>query len=72
MRINNTVWTLTPYSTDGKVIIGGAFTTVGGVTRTRVARVNTGGALDITFADPNVNNIVYASAIQSDGKILIG
>ena len=42
------------------------------MTRTRVARVSTGGSLDLTFADPVVNNIVYATAVQSDGKVIIG
>jgi len=35
-----------------------------------VARIGTGGMVDTTF-NPNVNNIVYATAIQADGKILI-
>jgi uncharacterized delta-60 repeat protein len=69
---NNTVWTTAPYPSDNKLIIGGQFTTVGWVARTRVARINTAWGLDTSFADPLVNNIVYASAIQSDGKILIG
>src|SRR6266404_6292486 len=31
---------------DGKIIIGGTFTTIGGVPRNRVARLQTSGALD--------------------------
>jgi hypothetical protein len=38
----------------------------------RVARVSTGGSIDPTFTNPNANNIVYATAVQADGKILIG
>jgi hypothetical protein len=35
--------------TDGKVLIGGGFTTVQGVSRNRIARLNTDGALDTSF-----------------------
>ncbi len=59
--------------TDGKVLIGGAFTSVHGVGRTRVARLNADGSLDTSF-DPGTgpNNEVHSLAIQADGKILIG
>jgi uncharacterized delta-60 repeat protein len=60
---------------DGRILIGGSFTTVGGVTRKRVARLNSDGSLDPSFnldADLNLNGAVYAMAVQSDGKILIG
>jgi uncharacterized delta-60 repeat protein len=56
---------------DGKILIGGSFTTVGGVTRNRIARLNSDGSLDTGF-NPNVNSNVEALAVQSDGKILIG
>ena len=56
---------------DGKTLIGGSFTTVLGVTRNNIARLNTDGTLDTTF-DPNANNTVYAIAVQADGKILVG
>ena len=57
---------------DGKILIGGAFTSCNGSTRYRIARLNTDGTLDATFnpfggASATVNSI----AIQSDGKILI-
>jgi len=38
---------------DGKILIGGEFTTYNGVSRNRIARLNTDGNLDITF-DPGV------------------
>ena len=57
---------------DGKILIGGAFTSVGGQTRNQVARVNADGTLDTTFVNPNVNQIVYDIELQPDGKILIG
>src|SRR5450759_4462783 len=61
---------------DGKVLIGGDFTTLspnGGVavTRNRIARLNPDGTLDTAF-DPNANSSVYSIAVQADGKILAG
>src|SRR5260221_6101443 len=56
---------------DGKILVGGSFTTIGGQTRNRIARLDpTTGAAD-SF-DPNARNIVYAIALQADGKILAG
>ena len=61
---------------DGKILIGGDFTTLspnGGaaVTRNRIARLNPDGTLDTAF-DPNANDSVDAIAVQADGKILAG
>jgi uncharacterized delta-60 repeat protein len=60
---------------DGKIIITGEFTSYNGTARNRIARVNTDGTLDATF-NPGTGmpagNTVYAVAIQSDGKIIIG
>ena len=61
---------------DGKILIGGGFTTLspnGGppVTRNHIARLNPDGTLDNDF-DPNANDFVYAIAVQADGKILAG
>ena len=56
---------------DGKILIGGNFTTVLGVARNNIARLNTDGTLDTAF-NPNANNVVYAIALQADGKILVG
>ena len=61
---------------DGKVLIGGEFTTLspnGGaaVTRNGIARLNPDGTLDTAF-DPNANDIVVSIAVQADGKILAG
>lgn len=57
---------------DGKIIIGGAFDSVGGVTMNRMARLNSDGTLDTSFIDPNISLNVYPIVLQSDGKILIG
>ena len=56
---------------DGKILIGGRFTTVLGVPRNNIARLNTDGTLDTAF-DPNANGDVYSIAVQADGKILAG
>ena len=57
---------------DGKILVGGFFTSIGGQTRNRIARLNSDGSLDASF-DPNAGNDgVYALAVQSDGKILVG
>ena len=56
---------------DGKILLGGDFTHVGGVVRNHIARVNANGTLDTLF-DPNAGDRVYSMAVQADGKILIG
>jgi uncharacterized delta-60 repeat protein len=58
---------------DGKIVVGGAFTTYNGVSRNYIARVNTDGTYDSSFnSGSGFNNLVYTTAIQSDGKIIIG
>src|SRR5437867_4474729 len=61
---------------DGKILIGGDFTSLspnGGapVTRNRIARLNPDGTLDTAF-NPNANGVVISTAVQADGKILAG
>jgi uncharacterized delta-60 repeat protein/uncharacterized repeat protein (TIGR01451 family) len=69
---SNTVWAVA-VQTDGKVVIGGDFTSVGGVPRNHVARLNADGTLDTGF-DPGTgaDGPVNALAIQGDGKVVIG
>ena len=56
---------------DGKILAGGTFTTIGGLPRNRIARLNaTTGAAD-SF-NPNANSSVYSIVVQADGKILVG
>jgi hypothetical protein len=46
---------------DGKIIIGGDFTSVNGTTRNRVARLTEAGVVDTTFApSPAFDSIVHA------------
>jgi len=61
---------------DGKILIGGDFTTLspnGGasVTRNHIARINPDGTLDSAF-DANANGTVNSIAVQADGKVLAG
>ena len=56
---------------DGKIVVAGDFTHLGGAERNRIGRLNSDGSLDATF-DPNLNNSVYTLALQADGKILLG
>jgi uncharacterized delta-60 repeat protein len=59
---------------DGKLIIAGSFTSVNGVTRNRIARLNADGTLDPTFGNglAGANNNVHSVAVQGNGQILIG
>ncbi len=70
-RANNKISSVT-LQTDGKILIGGWFTTYNGVSINRIARLNSDGSLDTGF-DPGTgaNNLVYCVRVQSDGKILI-
>ena len=58
---------------DGKVLIGGYFTTVNGTNRNHIARLNSNGSLDNSF-DPGTgaDGFVRSIALQSDGKVFIG
>ena len=60
----------------GRVLVVGDFTSISEgtgspITRNRMARLSSAGALDTTF-DPNPNGAVRCVAVQADGKILIG
>jgi uncharacterized delta-60 repeat protein len=61
---------------DGKILVGGDFTTLspnGGaaVARNCIARLNPDGTLDTGF-NPNADLVVRSIALQADGKILVG
>jgi uncharacterized delta-60 repeat protein len=58
---------------DGRIIIGGEFTSVDGVQRSRVARVNEDGSLDDYF-DPGegTNESVKIVKVQDNGRIHLG
>ena len=70
--VSSTVWCLA-VQTDSRIVIGGDFTSVNGTTRTRVARLNSSGALDGSFVPTNtLTGSVLALAAQSDNKVIIG
>jgi uncharacterized delta-60 repeat protein len=58
---------------NGNTLIGGAFTTVNGVTRNHIARLTATGMLDSAF-DPNIggSGAAICFAVQPNGKILVG
>ncbi len=61
---------------DGKILVGGTFTSIGGSLRDSVARLNSDGSLDSSFAAPVMTTSSFGSvtslALQSDGKVLVG
>jgi len=62
---------------DGKVLIGGQFTTIHGESRAGLARLNADGSMDPSFlaglaSGGNGSPFVHALAVQADQKILVG
>ena len=73
---NSTVFAIA-VQPDGKVLAGGDFITLapnGGapVTRNRIARLETDGRLDQTLNLSAIGNFIIATAVQPDGKTLVG
>ncbi|MBL9209712.1 MAG: immunoglobulin domain-containing protein [Opitutaceae bacterium] len=54
---------------DGKLLVGGSFTTLAGVARPRLARLNANGSVDTDF-NPSPGSGVNELVLQPDGKIL--
>lgn len=67
---NSTVRCMVTQS-DGKLIVGGDFTTYSGSASSYLVRINPNGTRDATFT-ATLNTSVYTAAVQSDGKIIIG
>ena len=61
---------------DGKILVGGQFTSLNGTTRNRLVRLNSNGTVDTSFytnmGTAVGNNGVNTIEVDSDGKILIG
>ena len=69
--VNQPVWSIVLQS-DGKVVVGGEFTSYNGVGRNYIARANADGSLDPSFAPvAGANSMVRGVALQTDGKVLI-
>jgi uncharacterized delta-60 repeat protein len=65
---------ITRVQRDGKLMVGGEFNLINGVTMTGVARLNADGTLDTSFANPMFTSIyqIYSIAVQPDGKVIVG
>ena len=72
LGFNGLVWSLAQQS-DGKILVGGNFTSINNTNRNFIARLNTDGSVDPTF-DPGseLNASVNALALQADGRIIVG
>jgi uncharacterized delta-60 repeat protein len=58
---------------DGKILVGGGFTSFDGNTANCLVRLDADGSLDTGFDIGNgFNGFVYTIALQSEGKILVG
>jgi uncharacterized delta-60 repeat protein len=58
---------------DGKILVGGSFTSYQGVTANRIVRINTNGSIDTTFSTgTGFDSFVQAISLQTDGKIIVG
>ncbi|PDW04732.1 delta-60 repeat domain-containing protein [Candidatus Viridilinea mediisalina] len=58
---------------DGKIIIGGAFSTIHEQSRPGIARLHPDGSVDLSFAPgEGVDGEVLSLAQQSDGRIIVG
>ncbi len=69
---NDTVYAL-DVAPDGKVLLGGAFTTYAGQSRNRIARLNPNGSLDTLFdVGTGANNTVFTLVVQPDTAVIIG
>jgi uncharacterized delta-60 repeat protein len=65
--------------TDGKILIGGRFTTFNGISSNKIIRLNSDGTVDTAFltnigtaAGTSVSTSVESICIQSDNKIIVG
>ncbi len=56
---------------DGKILAMWNFTAYSWVSRSRIARLNADGTLDVWFTSPWFNNAVTAFVLQPDGKIIV-
>jgi uncharacterized delta-60 repeat protein len=60
---------------DGKIIVAGLFSSIGGQARGSIARLNSDGTLDTTWTASGVAGsvgAVYSLRLQADGKAIIG
>jgi uncharacterized delta-60 repeat protein len=59
--------------TDGKIIVGGGFTRIGGVGRNRFVRLHTNGVVDATYnVGTGVDELITAMILRNDNDLIIG
>jgi uncharacterized delta-60 repeat protein len=69
--VESGLWTIA-LQTDGKIIIGGLFSSYNGNSCSSLARINSNGTFDPTLVTTGTNYFVYSCSVQSDGKIVVG
>ncbi len=69
-NVDGTVYTSAAQA-DGKLLVGGDFTTIGGQAKSNIARLNADGTVDTTFT-ADANGDIYSIIVESDGQILVG
>ena len=57
---------------DGKVLVGGAFTSYNGTTQNYITRLNSDGSVDDFSIGDGFDNYVNCITLQPDGKFLVG
>lgn len=58
---------------DGKILVGGEFSTYNGTTANKLIRLNNDGTIDTSFdVGVGFSNFVKTISIQNDGKLLVG
>jgi len=57
---------------DGRILVGGEFTMLGGGICPKIGRLDANGTLDTSFNAAGADNAVKAIAVQPDGKIVLG
>jgi len=58
---------------DGKIVIGGSFDTINGISKPKIARLNSDGSVDPTFQGIGAVSGVHVDALlmQDDGKLMV-
>jgi hypothetical protein len=66
---NSTVWT-SLVAANGHIYVAGSYTSIGGVSKRGLNRLNSTGALDATFSE--VQTAAVSLALQCDGRLIAG
>ncbi len=56
---------------NGRVIVGGNFTTLNGSTQSYLARMNSDGSVDTSFTDDGIGGTPGGFSLQTDGRLLV-